>query len=95
MKKVRILLIVLCFAMILPLLVACEKEEEKINTNDKYIYDDSSRERAADSIPEGYDLEDQTIGLFYAQHVEKTRHKACCIVKQSRLRGKRPLPTPF
>ena len=72
MKKIRILLIILCFAMLLPLLVACEKEEEKINTNDKYIYDDSSRERAADSIPEGYDLEDQTIGLFYAQHVEKT-----------------------
>lgn len=71
MKKVRILLILLCFAMILPLLVACEKEEEKTDTNGKYVYDDSCREKAADSIPEGYDLGNETIGVFYAAHTEK------------------------
>ncbi|MBQ9692739.1 MAG: hypothetical protein IJV70_06245 [Clostridia bacterium] len=71
MKKVRILLIALCFAMILPLLVACKKDDEKPVSDDKYVYDDSCREKAADSIPEGYDLENQTIGIFYAQHTEK------------------------
>jgi hypothetical protein len=58
--------------MILPLVVACGKTEDKTDVDaDKYYYDDSTRERAADSIPEDYDLENQTIGFFYPQPQEK------------------------
>ncbi|MBQ9692610.1 MAG: hypothetical protein IJV70_05590 [Clostridia bacterium] len=65
MKKTRILLLILCFCMILPLIVACGKEETPdVDVKGKYEYDDSSREMAADSIPYGYDLENQTISFF-------------------------------
>ncbi|MBQ4137302.1 MAG: hypothetical protein IJD67_04245 [Clostridia bacterium] len=61
----RYLLLFLCFCMILPLLVACGKEETPdVDVTEKYYYDDSSRERAADSIPDDYDLENQTISFF-------------------------------
>ena len=61
MKKFRFLLILLCFCMLLPI-AACGKDEPKNEVpDDKYYYDDSSRERAADSIPLEYDLENQTI----------------------------------
>ena len=72
MKKIRFVLLLLCFCMILPLVVACGKTEDKTDVDaDKYYYDDSTRERAADSIPEDYDLENQTIGFFYPQPQEK------------------------
>ena len=58
--------------MMLPLFAACRKEEQNNDTDDKYVYDNLTRETAADSIPDDYDLESQTIGLFYAQHVEKS-----------------------
>ena len=64
MKKTKFLLILLCFCMLLPL-AACGKADDgnENDTGDKYYYDDSSRERAADSIPEDYDLENTTITL--------------------------------
>ena len=71
MKKLRFALILLCFCMILPLMAACKKEEVKTDTGNKYVYDDLTRETAADSIPEGYDLEGQTIGIFYPLAQEK------------------------
>ena len=64
MKSFRFLLILLCVCLLLPL-AACQKTQDKVDTGDKYFYDDSSRERAADSIPEGYDLENQTITFWY------------------------------
>ena len=72
MKRFRFLLILLCFCMLLPI-AACGKDEPQNEVpDDKYYYDDSSRERAADSIPEGYDLENQTITFFirYPNHAE-------------------------
>ena len=52
--------------MILPLLVACGKDKAPdVDITGKYEYDDSSRERAADSIPDGYDMENQSIGIFH------------------------------
>ena len=72
MKKIRFVLLLLCFCMILPLVVACGKTEDQNDVDaEKYYYDDSTRERAADSIPEDYDLENQTIGFFYPQINEK------------------------
>ena len=62
MKKIKFLLILLCFCMLLPL-AACGKADDgnETDTGDKYYYDDSSRERTSDTIPEGYDLEDTTV----------------------------------
>jgi hypothetical protein len=59
--------------MILPLLVACGKTDNG-DTNDGYKpkYDGLTRETAADLIPDDYDLEGETIGLFYGNHVEKS-----------------------
>lgn len=70
MKKLRFTLILLCFCMLLPI-AACGKEPVKEDTGNKYVYDDLTRETAADSIPEGYDLEGQTIGIFYPLAQEK------------------------
>ena len=65
MTMKRYLLLFLCFCMRLPLLVACGKEETPdVDVAEKYYYDDSTRERAADSIPDDYDLENQTISFF-------------------------------
>ena len=65
MKKFRFLLIFLCICMLLPL-AACGKENgPNETTNEKYYYDDSSRERAADTIEFGYDLQNQTIGIWF------------------------------
>ena len=67
MKKTRFLLILLCFCMLLPLLVACGKDTDQTEIpKDKYDYDDSSRERAADSIPYGYNLEGQSIIFWHS-----------------------------
>lgn len=65
MKKFRFLLILLCFCMLLPI-AACGKDEPQNEVpDDKYYYDDSSREKAADNIPEDYDLGAQSIGIAY------------------------------
>ena len=73
MKKTKFLLILLCFCMILPVLVSCGKTEAPPETpKGKYEYDDSSREMAADSIPYGYDLENQTIAFFTRNDQDKS-----------------------
>jgi len=51
--------------MVFPLLVACEKEKTDFCPKDPFYYDDLTRETAADCIPEGYDLENQSIGMFH------------------------------
>ena len=73
MKKTRLLLLFLCLCMILPLLVACGKTDNG-DTDGGYKpkYDGLTRETAADLIPDDYDLEGETIGLFYGNHVEKS-----------------------
>ena len=67
MKKIRFLLILLCLCLILPILVACGNDEEPVDTETKYKYDDLTRETAADSIPDDYDLEGQTVTILYTQ----------------------------
>ena len=67
MKKIRTILLILCFCMVFPLLVACgDNTTDSTRDPNKYIYDDSSRERAADSIPEEYDLDGATVSFFYS-----------------------------
>ena len=63
MKKSKFLIFLLCFCMLLPLLVSCGGEEKPDDLDDKYEYDDSSRENARDPSPEGYDLDNQTISI--------------------------------
>ena len=73
MRKTKFLLLILCFCLLLPLAVACGKDTTQAEIpKDKYDYDDSSRERAADSIPYGYDLEGETIGFWYHETVDAT-----------------------
>lgn len=63
MKKTRFLLIALCVCMLLPLLVSCGKDPT-------YTYTDCPpAKQPDDGIPEGYDLENQTVGIFYAEHI--------------------------
>jgi len=64
MKKLRFFLILLCFAMLLPVMVSCGEKKPNVDKGDKYVYDDLTRETAADSIPDDYDLEFQTIAFF-------------------------------
>jgi len=70
MKKVRFLLILLCACMLLPLVACGDDKKDDVSIFDK-LYDDKTRETARDSIPEGYDLEGTTFGVFYAAHSEK------------------------
>ena len=70
MKKVRFILILLCFCMLLPIAACGKNNQTVVDTGNKYIYDDLTRETAADNIPEGYDLENQTIGIAYATSSE-------------------------
>ncbi|MBQ4136921.1 MAG: hypothetical protein IJD67_02320 [Clostridia bacterium] len=72
MKKIRFLLILLCLCLILPILVACGNDEEPVDTETKYKYDDLTRETAADSIPDDYDLEAQTITILYTNSEKYT-----------------------
>ena len=54
--------------MLLPLLVACGDDTTNKNDNgDKYVYDDLTRETAADCIPDDYDLKNQTISIAYTR----------------------------
>ncbi len=65
MSKSKILLLFLCFCMIFPMLIACGNNADNDNVDKgKFEYDDLTRETAADAIPEGYDLENQTISFF-------------------------------
>ena len=64
MKNARFVLILLCLALLLPIMVSCVEEKPNVDKGDKYVYDDLTRETAADSIPEDYNLEFQTIAIF-------------------------------
>ena len=72
MKKRRFILLLLCFCLILPVMASCKDDDDDDDHDFVYDYDDSSREKAMDSVPEGYDLNGQTVGIFYASHVEET-----------------------
>jgi len=63
MKTKRLWLIALCFCMLIPLIASCGKDGSHDSTNCPTI------EQIDDGIPEDYDLENQTVGLFYAEHI--------------------------
>ena len=73
MKKTRFILLLLCFCMVLPILVSCGGGDDEGTGHDEWIYpyDDSCRELAIDSVPEGYVLNGREVGIFYAAHCEK------------------------
>ncbi|MBQ9691602.1 MAG: extracellular solute-binding protein [Clostridia bacterium] len=72
MKKISLLLILLCVCMLLPL-ASCGKEPENPAVSEfDQKYDDKTRETARDLIPEDYDLENQTIAFFYPRSDEKS-----------------------
>ena len=73
MKKIRFLVLLLCFCMLFPILIACGKDTPTTNpsSDDKYAYDDQTRETAADSIPDDYDLECQTITIAYDTRMDQ------------------------
>jgi len=70
MKKASFLLILLCFCLLLPLAACGQDTGPAGEEGDKPRYDDKTRETAADSIPDDYDLEGATIGLFYGTHFD-------------------------
>ena len=76
MKKTKLLLLFLCFCMILPVLVSCADKSNKRDDDDDdiFIYDDLTRETAADSVywlnPDGYSLAGEKIGILYPGHIE-------------------------
>ena len=65
MKKTRFLIVLLCFCMLLPIFAACGKTDDPVDSGEKYRYDDLTRETAADSIPDDYDLAGETICILY------------------------------
>ncbi|MBQ9692609.1 MAG: hypothetical protein IJV70_05585 [Clostridia bacterium] len=65
MKKIRFLIFALCLCMLLPLLIACGNEEKPEGPNDQTDLDGETRETAKDTIPDGYDLENQTITIWF------------------------------
>lgn len=72
MKKRRFVLLLLCFCLILPFMVSCKDDDDDDDSGFIYDYDDSSREKAKDSVPEGYDLDGESVGIYYASYIEKT-----------------------
>jgi len=76
MKKLRALLIILCFCLVFPLLASCGKDNGNQNENKgKYEYDDLTRETAADSIPDDYNLENQSVSFWYHETSEAVSTK--------------------
>lgn len=76
MKKTRLLLLFLCFCLIIPCFAACAEPDDDDDDDDyMFIYDDASRETAADLVytlnPDGYSLGGQKIGILYGGHFEK------------------------
>ena len=76
MKKTRLLLLFLCFCLIIPCFAACTDPDDDDDDDDyMFIYDDASRETAADLVytlnPDGYSLGGQKIGILYGGHFEK------------------------
>lgn len=71
MKLKKLLMLLLCICMVLPLIVSCNKADTDINKDTyKPVYDNKTRETAADSIPDDYDLENQTIIIAYALRMD-------------------------
>ncbi len=68
MNKKRFLSLLLCISMLIGVLVSCA--DDNGDDRDKPTYDDSSRENVSDAIPEDYSLNGQTVGIFYARHIE-------------------------
>ena len=84
MKKTKFLLLLLCFCMILPLLVACEKGgDDSTDTGEKYKYDDLTRETARDSIPDDYSLEGGTVSIAYRGNADGAIGKSVIGLKES------------
>ena len=70
MKRTKIILMILCISMILPILASCGGKKKDTGHDDYiYDYDDDSRETARDSVPEGYELNGREVGIYYAEHV--------------------------
>ena len=70
MKKKNFLLILLCVCITATFFVSCTPADDDNDGGWHIVYDDSTRELAKDSIPEDFDMEGQTVGIFYAQHIE-------------------------
>jgi acyl carrier protein len=62
MKKYRFLTIALCIVMVLPLLVGCKNNKSPDTP-------DIENTSYYDTVPDNYDLENQTVGVFYAEHI--------------------------
>lgn len=71
-KKIHTIILILCFAMLLPTLVACSDDKTSKKDPDFYAdyYDNSSRERTSGNLPSDIDLKGETVGIFYSQWLE-------------------------
>ncbi len=61
--------------MVISCFAACKKPDDDDDDDDLFIYDNSSRETAADLVytlnPDGYSLDGQKIGILYPLHTEE------------------------
>ena len=64
MKNFKVLLLLLCFCLILPIAACGKTETPSADTDGKYKYDGLTRETAQDTIPDGYDMDNQTITIW-------------------------------
>ncbi len=77
MKKTKLILLLLCFCMVLPVLASCADNGGKDDEGDwgQYEYDDLTRETAADLVytlnPDGYSLKGEKINIIYPGHIEE------------------------
>ena len=64
MRKTRLLILLLCVSMILPVLVSCaDPDDDPNNPNLDFT-------EYEDNIPQGYSLNGDTVGILYAGHIE-------------------------
>ena len=72
-KITKAILLILCFALILPCAVSCADAKKKpshtVNYEEDY-YDDSSREKTKGNLPDDIDLDGETVGIFYSSFLE-------------------------
>lgn len=71
-KKRFYLILLLCFAMILPVFASCAdptNPDDDLGYNTNY-YDNSSRERTSGNLPEDINLNGETVGIFYSSWLE-------------------------
>lgn len=69
MKKKRFLAMILCIFLLIPTFMSCNKTEDQDVDKDRYVYDNKTRETAADCIPDDYSLDNETFSIFYAEHI--------------------------